>query len=104
MRYPEVAPAYEGLISTLLLLRNGDAADSVAALARKRFPTAPSITLRAVLVSCFRERFAECQRGLAVTVCTCWKMIVSSPLPLNASGSVMVDGPSTLPITSAAGV
>jgi tetratricopeptide (TPR) repeat protein len=64
VRYPENAPAYEGLISTLLLLRNGDAADSVAALARKRLPTAPGITLRAMLVSCFRERFAECERGL----------------------------------------
>jgi tetratricopeptide (TPR) repeat protein len=64
MRYPELVPAYEGLITTQVLLRNGDGADSVAALARKRLPTAPGITLRAVLVSCFRERYAECKRGL----------------------------------------
>jgi TolB-like protein/tetratricopeptide (TPR) repeat protein len=64
VRYPENAPAYEGLISTLLLLRNGDAADSVAALARQRLPKAPGITLRAMLVSCFRERYTECERGL----------------------------------------
>ncbi|MDP9178063.1 MAG: hypothetical protein M3O61_10330 [Gemmatimonadota bacterium] len=64
VRTPENANPYEGLISTLLWLRKGDAADSVAVLARKRFPNAPNITLRAMLVSCFRERFAECERGL----------------------------------------
>jgi TolB-like protein len=63
-RTPENSNPYEGLMSTSLWLRNGAAAESVAVLARKRFPNAPNITLRAVTVGCFLERFTECQRGL----------------------------------------